>query len=247
MNGTDTSAPGRLIAIGDLHGCAHALEGLLAMIRPQPEDRLVFLGDLIDKGRETRETLDRLIALRQECHVVLIQGNHEELLYAARTNKEARKFWEACGGMEMLSSYHLGARLEEIPPEHWALLDTCVPYYETDEFLFTHANYLPDVPMSEQPDHQLRWTLFDPLEVRPHMSGKTVVVGHTEHPGGDIVDLGFAICIDTACWRYGWLTAIELPSRRLWQVSRWGIPREEDEGEEPQAGALSRLSAGGSQ
>jgi len=225
----ETLESGRLIAIGDLHGCAQALEALLDEIAPRPDDRLVFLGDLIDKGRNTRETLDRLIRLQRECRVVLIQGNHEELLYAARMSREARKFWEACGGTEMLTSYRYGARLEDIPKAHWDLLDGCVPYFETDDFIFTHASYLPDLPMPDQPGHQLRWTLFDPHEVRPHLSGKTVVVGHTEQLGGAIVDLGFAMCIDTACWRYGWLTAVELPSRRLWQLSRWGIPRDEDE------------------
>ena len=46
--------------------------------------------------------------------------------------------------MATLNSYRFGAKLDEIPAEHWALLDTCVPYYETDDFIFTHANYLAE-------------------------------------------------------------------------------------------------------
>ena len=104
-----------------------------------------------------------------------------------------------------------------------------MPYYETDDFIFTHANYLADVPMDEQPEYTLRWALFDPAKERPHFSGKTVVVGHTEQKNAEILDLGFAMCIDTACWKYGWLTAIDVRSRDVWQASRWGMLRDGDE------------------
>jgi serine/threonine protein phosphatase 1 len=110
---------------------------------------------------------------------------------------------------------------------------------ETDEFIFTHANYLPEAPMDAQPTHQLRWALFDPGDMRPHVSGKPVTVGHTEQPGGEIHDLGFAACIDTACWRYGWLTAVDRVSGQVWQASRWGILREP--GEASRRDDLTRL------
>ena len=95
-----------------------------------------------------------------------------------------------------------------MPPEHWALFESCQPYLETNEFLFTHANYLPDEPISETDGYQLRWALFEPEEMRPHQSGRTVVVGHTEQRNSEILDLEFAICIDTACWRHGWLLSL---------------------------------------
>jgi serine/threonine protein phosphatase 1 len=204
------SSTGRLIAIGDVHGCVHALDALLAAIKPTADDYLIFLGDLIDQGRDSRDVLDRLIELKRRCHVVLIRGNHEEMLYAARESEQALRYWENCGGVDTLNSYRYGARLSIIPEEHWALLDEARDYYETDDFIFTHANYLSDVPMQAQPEHQLRWAIFDPAEMRRHCSGKTVVVGHTEQVNSEILDLGFALCIDTACWRHGWLTAIDM-------------------------------------
>jgi 3',5'-cyclic AMP phosphodiesterase CpdA len=219
----------RLIAIGDVHGCAHALDAVLDEIVPAADDRIVFLGDLIDQGKESREVLDRIIRLQRECQVVLIQGNHEEMLYAARESERALRYWENCGGVATLNSYEFGAKLADIPAEHWALLDSCVPYYETEEFIFTHANYLADLAMDEQPEYTLRWALFEPAKEQPHFSGKTVVVGHTEQKNTEILDLGFAICIDTACWTYGWLTALEAPSRDYWQASRWGMLRDSEE------------------
>lgn len=219
----------RLIAFGDVHGCDHALEALLGAIVPTPDDHLVFVGDLIDQGRDSAAVLDRLIQLRQRCRVTLIQGNHEEMLYAARGSEPALRYWEECGGIYTLSSYQFGAGLSVIPPRHWELLDSCVPYLETDDFIITHANCRPDVPMSEQDGHLLRWGLLEPAEMQPHQSGKTVIVGHTEQRNSEILDLGFAICIDTACWRHGWLTAIDLHSRIFWQASRWGVLREAEE------------------
>ena len=218
----------RLIAIGDVHGCVHALDAVLESIEPTSDDRIVFLGDMVDQGKESREVLERIIALKQECDVVLIQGNHEEMMYAARENEKALRYWENCGGVATLNSYRFGGTLADIPAEHWALLDTCVPYYETDEFILTHANYVADLPMAEQPEYTLRWELFDPAKERPHFSGKTVVVGHTEQKNAEILDLGFAMCIDTVCCKYGWLTALDVSSREVWQASRWGMLRDSE-------------------
>jgi serine/threonine protein phosphatase 1 len=233
------AAPGRLIAIGDVHGCVHALEALLDAIVPTPRDRLVFLGDLVDHGPEVRDVLDLILLLERRTQVILIQGNHEEMMLAARDNPQALAYWINIGGASTLNSYRFGGRVDEVPAEHWELLGRCRPSYEADEAIFTHANYLPDVPLAEQPGRQLRWALFDPQDVHPHASGKPVVVGHTEQRDGEVLDLGFAACIDTACWRYGWLTALEMPSRRVWQASRWGVLR--DPGEASHRDPLSEL------
>ena len=91
--------------------------------------------------------------------------------------------------------------------------------------------------MPLQPAHELRWGLFEPDTMQPHVSGTRVLVGHTEQVEGEILDLGFATCIDTACWRYGWLTAMDVATNQLWQASRWGVLREQVEPIHP-----SRLS-----
>jgi serine/threonine protein phosphatase 1 len=209
-----------------VHGCVHALDALLEAIRPTEADELVFLGDLIDQGRDSAAVLDRMIELRKRCRVVLIRGNHEEMLLAAGESERSLRYWEHCGGVSTLNSYRFGATVDEIPPHHWELLREQLAYFETESLMLTHANYLPNVPFCEQPDHQLRWGLFEPGEMRPHESGKRVIVGHTEQASGEILDLGFATCIDTACWRHGWLTALAPHTGEVWQASRWGMLRE---------------------
>jgi serine/threonine protein phosphatase 1 len=221
--------PSRLIAIGDVHGCAHALDAVLNAIDPASDDQFIFLGDMIDQGKESREVLERIIALRRQCNVVLIQGNHEEMMYAARDDEKALRYWENCGGVQTMNSYKFGGTLADIPAEHWALLGSSVPYHESDGYIFTHANYRPDLPMAEQPEFSLRWELFDPANQQPHISGKPVVAGHTEQKNAEILDLGFAICIDTTCCKYGWLTALDVWSHQVWQANRWGMLRDSEE------------------
>lgn len=231
--------PLRSIAIGDVHGCVHALDALLETIAPAAGDRLVFLGDLVDQGPDSRDVLERLLALRKVCDVVLIQGNHEEMMLAARQDTQALRYWEMCGGAATLNSYRYGGQLNDIPAEHWALVESGLPFLETDDVIFTHAHYQPDLPMGRQPGYELRWALFEPAKMQPHGSGKRVVVGHTEQLDSEICNLGFATCIDTACYRYGWLTALDVQNGQLWQASRWGKLR--DPGEASHRAPLSRL------
>lgn len=221
--------PQRIIAIGDIHGCVHALDALLEAIAPGEGDLLVVLGDFVDQGYETRYVIDTLIGLQNTCSLVCLKGNHEEMLLAARTSEAALRYWEMCGGVQTLNSYRFGSTLDEIPQDHWEFVAGCRDFYETANHIFVHANFDPTASLTEQKAHTLRWELLDPMVAQCHCSGKTVVVGHTEQKDGEILDLGCIKCIDTVCWRYGWLTALEVNSNRLWQASRFGMLRESNE------------------
>ena len=81
--------PARTIAIGDIHGHSRALAALLENVKPQPQDTLVFLGDSIDRGPDSRGVVEQVIALQERCHVVPLMGNHEEMLLNARETEYA--------------------------------------------------------------------------------------------------------------------------------------------------------------
>jgi serine/threonine protein phosphatase 1 len=222
---------GRTIAIGDIHGCAKALAALLATIDPAHEDTLVPLGDFIDCGPDSRGVLDQLIALSGRCHLVPILGNHEEMLLAAARSHSALKEWLFCGGKQALASY--GAVVGTAPPadnllsrvipeEHWRFVARCHSFFETPTHIFTHAGYLPDVTMEQQPCKVLRWEFVNPKTAQPHHSGKVVVVGHTTQRSGELLDLGFLKCLDTACEAGQWLTALDLSTDRVWQANKRG-------------------------
>jgi len=231
---------GRTIAIGDIHGCAHALETLLQAIAPTAADEIISLGDFVDVGRDTSQVIDQLIALEQRCRLVTIMGNHEEMLLEALSNESLVDSWLMCGGMATVNSYKFCGTIQDVPERHIEFIKSCVEFYETEEHLLVHANYEPDLPVEEFPPHTLRWSLLDDPQPRPHVSGKTVIVGHTEQREGEILDLGCVKCIDTYCHGYGWLTALELTTGEVWQASRWGALRE-GEGIEPLQQAKSVL------
>ncbi len=222
---------GRIIAIGDIHGCSRALAALIDAIDLAQEDTLVPLGDYIDCGPDSRAVLDQLIALASRCHLVPILGNHEEMFLNAARSPSALKEWLFCGGKQTLASYGAGAGTMHpadsllgriIPEEHWNFVAHCHPFYETPTHIFTHAGYLPDVPMEQQPGKVLRWEFVSPKTAQPHRSGKVVVVGHTTQRSGEILDLGFLKCLDTACEPGGWLTALDLATDQVWQANKRG-------------------------
>jgi Calcineurin-like phosphoesterase len=216
----------RTIAIGDIHGCAFALDAILDAVEPGPDDLIVCLGDVIDFGRESCDVVARLMDLEWQTELVVIQGNHEEMLLGALGNERLRNTWFNLGGAATISSYRCGGTLRDIPAEHIEFLRRCRDFFETDTHLFVHANYDPDLPLRETPARTLRWTLLDDPHLRPHQSGKTVIAGHTEQRDGEVLDLGRVKCIDTYCHGYAWLTALDVHSGQVWQASRWGVLRE---------------------
>src|SRR5262249_51417248 len=84
----------RLIAIGDIDGCSKALATVVEAIQPKSEDTLVFLGDYIDRGPDSKGVVDQISALSQRCTVVPLLGNHEEMLLAVlQGGPSETKFW----------------------------------------------------------------------------------------------------------------------------------------------------------
>jgi serine/threonine protein phosphatase 1 len=216
--------PTRTIAIGDIHGCSMALDALLDATRPRPGDTIVTLGDYINRGPNSRGVLDRLIDLGRRCRLVPLLGNHDQMLLEARSGLHPTT-WLGMGGVATLDSYGPGRDIGLILPAHIWFLEGCRDYHETDTHIFVHANYYPDLPMSEQPVMMLRWESLREATPGPHESGKTVVVGHTSQKGGEILDLGYLKCIDTYCYGGGWLTGLDVKTGEVWQANQSGEVR----------------------
>jgi serine/threonine protein phosphatase 1 len=220
----------RTLAIGDIHGCSRALDRLLELVAPRPDDLVITLGDYVDRGPDTRGVLVRLLGLSRRCRHVALRGNHELMMLAAYRHEQGLDSWLALGGSETLASYAPAGqegRFEDIPDRHWHFLEqTCQPYYETDAHLFVHANAYPNLPLAQQPDYMLYWEPFVTDWSRPHDSGKTLICGHTSQRSGLPLDLGHAVCIDTRVYgATGWLTCLDVTTGRLWQASEAGDAR----------------------
>lgn len=216
--------PGRLIAIGDIHGCSEALRQMLAAIAPQPADTIVTLGDYVDRGPDARGVIDQLIDLDSRCRLIPLLGNHEEMFLDVLAGKPPYS-WLQFGGNQTLDSYGFSGDLDVIPASHRDFLHDCLDAWESDAFLFTHGNYLADLPLERQTVKILRWTNLREHIPDPHCSGKTAIVGHTANKSGEIVDLGHLKCLDTYCYGGKWLTGMDLTSGEVWQFDKRGRPR----------------------
>lgn len=230
----------RLYAIGDIHGRDDLLADLLNRIgadaRHQPSDRniLIFLGDYIDRGLQSREVLDRLTGDPMPgFERVFLKGNHEQALLQFLDDAAFGRTWKYYGGLETLHSYgikeltlsddpadfeHARERLEEILPQsHRHFLETLGLTAEFGDYFFTHAGVRPGVSLNRQIEEDLLWIRDDFLE--SHASfGKIVVHGHT--PKEEVVFRRNRIGVDTGAYMTGVLTALVLEgaSRRLLQT-----------------------------
>jgi serine/threonine protein phosphatase 1 len=221
--------PTQFIAIGDIHGCLEPLKRLIDALKPASTDQLVFLGDYVDRGPDSKGVIDFLLELRQSVNCVFLSGNHEVLMldYFAWGNT-LQQDWARNGGDSTLDSYLQGGEIA-IPESHIAFLNDCLPYYETPEYFFVHGGVKPYRTIEEN----LRvMRLRDFVWERSHMDSevisannfkweKTVVCGHTPLPSPVLLEK--LIAIDTGCVynhtpRLGRLTAIALPDRRIIQA-----------------------------
>ena len=122
----------RRFAIGDIHGCSKALRTLIDTIDPQPDDELIFMGDYIDRGPDTRDVVDQIIRLQYRTQVVALRGNHELMLLGVVLGGLDDTVWLENGGAATVASY--GGSLHRIPRNHFEF------YQNSDNFF----NVTPD-------------------------------------------------------------------------------------------------------
>ena len=208
----------RLIAIGDIHGEYDKLQGLLDCIQPTTDDRLVFLGDYIDRGPKSCEVVLRLMRLVEELpRTILLQGNHENFLLRFLVGPKSVKLmnnpaagWPD-GGVATMASY---LRNQVSIWDHLSFFSKMPFYWETDTFYFCHAGVDPKRTL----DNQLAKDLLHirhPFLTWPQPLAKMIVHGHSysrepfSHP--------HRIGIDTGSKIGGALTSVVLPEKKLIQ------------------------------
>ena len=212
----------RTLAIGDIHGCFWQLKLLESAAQLSAEDRIVTLGDLVDRGPDTRQVIQWHID-RSDWNLIPICGNHEIMMLSSASCDETHEEWLNCGGDAVLESYGVN-HVSEIPVEHLQFIERqLVPYHVAEKAFFVHANAWPELDLDEQPDEILYWDTA--VERAAHVSGRTMICGHTPQRDGIPLDMGHAICIDTAACKGGWLTCLDVNSRYCWQANQQGETR----------------------
>lgn len=199
-----------IYAIGDIHGCLDPLRRLMDKITLSKDDEIVFVGDYIDRGPESKGVIDYLLTLRDR--VTFLMGNHERMFLDFLQGKD-RLLFLYNGGAATLESY---GGVGEIPASHLAFLNRLAPYYETPDYLFVHGGIRPGIPVQEQDPQDVLW-IREEFYAYSGRYPKTVVFGHT--PMREVLMEEDRIGIDTACVYGNKLTCLVLPSRELIQVS----------------------------
>ena len=210
---------GKIFAIGDIHGCRSYLEELIAKIKIDPhEDRIVFIGDYVDRGPDVRGVVELILSLKHQYKLICLIGNHERLLLDYYDYGYNRDLWLANGGIQTIDTYGTtsnGKKLA-IPRDHLKFFRSLQPYYETEDTIFVHAGLKPGVPLIEQNMIDLVWIREDFIH-SSHDFGKRVIFGHTPQPGEPYID-PYKIGIDTGAVYGGKLTCLELPDIKFYQV-----------------------------
>ena len=214
-----------LIAIGDIHGCPKSLDALLARIDPSPDDHLLFVGDYIDRGPNSKAVIDRLLELREKVPCTFLRGNHEAMMMEY-LDSGAFSLWRMNGGVSTVQSYLKEERSEiQIPAAHAEFVRDTKLYHETDDFVFVHAGLNPSLTVAENledPDEEVLLWEREHLNASEVAWEKTVVCGHTPRP--EPINREKLILIDTGCVYHmkpgmGRLTAVHLPEREFVDVS----------------------------
>lgn len=170
----------RTFVISDIHGNLALFEKALQFMALQPSDTLVLLGDLIDRGPDTKGVLDTVINLKEQgLDVQLVKGNHEALFLDAFSSSKSLMRWMLNGGDRMLASFETG-HIQHIPKKYVELLDSAALYLEIGNYILVHAalNMTIEDPFSDE--FTMLWHR-KPLELlnKEWLGNRTVVHGHT--------------------------------------------------------------------
>ncbi|RII28297.1 MAG: serine/threonine protein phosphatase [Geobacter sp.] len=169
----------RRFVVGDIHGCARTFRRLVTeVIRLRPGDELYLLGDLLDRGPDSKGVLDFIFELRAQGYFVMsVRGNHEEMCLQAGNDLSYLELWLANGGLATLNSFAAEAP-GEIPHKYRFFL-SCLPYYLLlDDFVIVHAalNFDRADPFEDQ--ETMIWQRECSVDCS-RIGGRRIINGHT--------------------------------------------------------------------
>lgn len=215
----------RLIGITDIHGEYEKLVSLLDNISPQKDDTIVFMGDYIDRGKNSRQVVDCVIETGKYTNTVYLIGSHEyAMLHAKMSDYYNYLFWNY-GGDATVESY---GSFENIMKIHCEFYNSLIPYYIKDKYLFVHAG----LKIGQNLENQ---DLVDMVYIRGEFYNKRhdfdykIIFGHTEFDRPQV--WSDKICIDTGCGKYkaSPLTAIVIEDNEEYFVNSAGEQYKIDE------------------
>jgi serine/threonine protein phosphatase 1 len=218
----------RIYALGDIHGCSDLLKEMFTVIdadlarNPISRPIEVFLGDYIDRGPDSADTLDLLIQRGLSRETVFLKGNHEAYFLEVLRDPTKLEDWRQFGGLQTLMSYGIQPTLNPdaseqaelisaltrvISIDHLNFLRGLKPSFVCGDFFFVHAGVRPGIPLNQQQENDLLWIRNEFLDSDENF-GKFIVHGHTPVRQPDIRPN--RINIDTGAYATGHLTLLTI-------------------------------------
>jgi serine/threonine protein phosphatase 1 len=218
----------RSYVIGDIHGCLDELRYLIEDLPIESGDRLIFLGDYIDRGPNSKGVLTYIIQLqrREDLEIICLKGNHEDmfLAYLGLSGQHGNMFLYN-GGYATLISYGVHSKqssLDEITaqisPDHIDFLKNLRTYFVMNSLICVHAGVHPSKSLEKQTDSDLLWIRNEFID-NPHRLPYTVLFGHTPRVSV-LFDLPYKIGLDTGLVYGNKLSCLEVTEKVLYQISR---------------------------
>ena len=218
----------RLFGIGDIHGCLDELVILVDYLKTEeglsPDDQVIFIGDYIDRGPDSKGVIDYLISFKKEFpETIFLKGNHEDMLLGfLGIGGCMGEVYILNGGDTCLQSYGIDSSkmpeevTEEMPKSHVDFFASLERYVVLPSYVFVHAGLNPLRDILSQVDEEIVWIRNDFIH-NVHTFEKTVVFGHT--PYHEVFfDFPYKIGIDTGLVYGNKLTCVEFRSNTVYQV-----------------------------
>lgn len=217
----------RLFAVGDIHGCFSSFEELIeTKIKPMKTDKIILLGDLIDRGPQSKEVVDLIIDLQQKgFDIIPLMGNHEDMMLKTLDNEKNLPLWLYNGGDATMRSFDIYA-LKDLNGKYLDFFRKLKLYYSYLNFLFVHAGFNDSITDPFSDTVHMLWTC-NREHRHPLLKDRTIVHGHKPIKAEQcqllVKNRNQTIDIDTGCVYsdregYGRLTAVELFTYQLYIV-----------------------------
>lgn len=224
-----------IYAIGDVHGDKDKLQRMIEFVGPTKMDVVILLGDVIDRGRHSKEVVQYILDLREQGYkIIVVKGDHEDMFidFLEAKNKKTTDFvcdiYLSNGGFATLESYGFSVKdnptIDMLPEGHLEFFKSLKPYEIVDDYLFIHAGILPGKPLEEQDEDLMMW-IREQFYKTDATWGKGIIFAHTPFKTPFIgkgkigIDTGsiFEGSID-----YGRLTCLRLPDFKIFQINKKG-------------------------
>lgn len=209
----------RTFVISDIHGNNIAFRKALKHVKFKKTDRLIILGDFIDRGEDSKGVLDTILLLKEHnFNLICLKGNHEEMLLDSFENINNLNSWLKNGGEKTLLSF-LTSSIDKIPAKYIDLIKSFVNYYEVDNYIFVHASLNMKI---ENPYSDIETILWEREPYKYYdenwIKDRILIHGHNPTPKDVITNSiesnSKIICIDNGSFlkkeEYGTICILEL-------------------------------------